>query len=228
MNFRQASHLFTVIVSWRDSLIYFARTKSVFAMTAFRDEKWAFARDENRSKQPPPLSRNRKRWINDSRRTRVVDLFLRQLETARQFTIGLIKTSIKSTMLLVKGEKGGGKGEAGRPFVFPCQHVTPARIYNRGCTFKTIAINPAPIWYIGISETILAIRINGRNGGVVHLRAILRLHKSLLPKRRYSVLRTVCTGIILPMIDRLSVSLIFENAVPKEAGDRWFMRLFSI
>lgn len=53
----------------------------------------------------------------------------------------------------------------------------------------------------------------------VHLRAILRLHKSLLPKRRYSVLREPYTSIILPVIDRLPVSLIFENAVPKEADD---------
>lgn len=162
MNFRQASHLFTVIVSWRDSLIYFARNRfSRWRRFAMKNEYPHETRtDRNSRRHAVEKSEAMNQWQSPYSGGRSL---LVPPGTARQFTIALIKTSIMLAMLFVKGKKEG-KGR-GRPFVFPCQHVTPARIYNRGCSFKTIAINPAPIWYIGISETILAIRINGRNGG---------------------------------------------------------------
>lgn len=53
-------------------------------------------------------------------------------------------------------------------------------------------------------------------GGAPPHGAILRLHKSLLPKHdmMYST-RIVCPGIIFPMIDRFPVSL-FETAFPRK------------
>lgn len=160
MNFRQASHLFTVIVSWRGSLIYFAWN---------RFSRWRRFAMKNEHPRETRTDRNRLyccREIGSDESMTVVVLgwsisFLVPPGTARQFTIGLIETSIKLAMLFLKMKgKEGEKAKAGRPFVFPCQY-TQARIYNRGCSFQTIAINPTPIWYIGISETILAIRING-------------------------------------------------------------------
>lgn len=163
MNFRQASHLFTVIVSWRGSLIYFAWNR--FS----RWRRFAMKNEHSRKTRTDRNNLDCCREIGSDESMTVAVLgwsisFLVPPGTARQFMIGLIKTWIKSAMLFLKMRKKG-KAKARRPFVFPCQYTTQARIYNRGCSCQTIAINPTPIWYIGISETILAIRINGRNGG---------------------------------------------------------------
>lgn len=53
----------------------------------------------------------------------------------------------------------------------------------------------------------------------VHLRAILRLHKSLLPKRRYGVLRESYTSIILRWSIVFLFHLFLKMPFPKEADD---------
>lgn len=76
---------------FRDAIASFISRESVFAMTASRDEKWASARDGNRSKpasQPP--SEESKAMDQWQSRTRWSILFL-PAGTARQFTNGRLR-----------------------------------------------------------------------------------------------------------------------------------------
>lgn len=128
MNFRQASHLFAVIVSWRDSLIYFTRNQfSRWRRFAMKNEYSRETRtDRNSRRHAVEKSEAMNQWQSPYSGGRSL---LVPPGMARQFTIGLIKTSIMLAMLFIKRKKQGKGGR--RPFVFPCQHVTLARIYNR-------------------------------------------------------------------------------------------------